>query len=258
MNVQTTCGRLCVEVSFTSPATVRSESENSAVLSGEFRAAHRISNILLLCFYFLSSTPSSTSASTPSTSDIPQSKQLIMSETKGRAGAKMQPWTDQDVVRTSSMHQIRTVLTRTQIIFLLAAIEHSKTDLKLYVSTQSHLSTYQTDKDYQSAPPLPGRTSSSCGQKIWALARLHRAEIDAVLGKKGDGTPGTPKKTGSPRKRKAKAGDVEDGEETPKKRGRPKKAVKSVTPELEEDEEEDDDAKVKNEPVDEFDEDLEA
>ncbi|KAH4862243.1 hypothetical protein HBI29_071680 [Parastagonospora nodorum] len=88
--------------------------------------------------------------------------------------------------------------------------------------------------EYGDVPYPPGRNANGFRQKINNLKRELKGEFESIkAGNPVDSTPkkktadATPKST--PRKRKAAA--EEDGEETPKKRGRPKKwAAKSKEP----------------------------
>ena len=69
----------------------------------------------------------------------------------------------------------------------------------------------------QNAPAPAGRNASGCAQKIMKLKKALKKDIEAL--KNGTAIGDT-----KPTKGKRKA---DDGEEKPRKRGRPKKAVKS-------------------------------
>jgi hypothetical protein len=77
---------------------------------------------------------------------------------------------------------------------------------------------------HQSVAYPPGRSASGFTQKMNALKKSLKAELDAInSGQPIPDAAATPKKPAA-RKRKAPAAD-EDGEGTPKKRGRPKKGA---------------------------------
>ena len=92
-----------------------------------------------------------------------------------------------------------------------------------------------TDTHVKNAPAPVGRNAGGCSQKITRVKTALRAEMDAIKnGEPLDATvPAadvTPKKTTTPRKRKAQVeAEAPDSEGTPKKRarGRPKKNVET-------------------------------
>lgn len=102
---------------------------------------------------------------------------------------------------------------------------------------------------YQSISYHPGRTVSGFTQKLTAVKKSLKPEIDAInAGQPIPEAAVTPKKAAG-RKRKAKSDD-ENGEiETPKKRGRAKKQAVM---------EEESDKPVKHEPEDNFGVEVEA
>jgi len=142
-------------------------------------------------------------------------------------------WTDREIVSISTPHPTPTNAYPPQLVCLLNVMEYSNCKLE-YSASPSPLFHLPPTNLLQDAPYPPGRNANGFRQKINMLKRELKSEFESIkAGNPVDSTPkkkaadATPKST--PRKRKAAAG--EDGEETPKKRGRPKKgAAKSEEP----------------------------
>ncbi|KAF1916185.1 hypothetical protein BDU57DRAFT_529301 [Ampelomyces quisqualis] len=96
------------------------------------------------------------------------------------------------------------------LVYLLSAIDHHGTKI-----------------DFHSAPAPAGRNASGCSQKMGKIKKALQAEIDAIQngGSIAASIEATPKKTGGRKRKPAATGD--DGEPTPKKRGRAKKTATS-------------------------------
>lgn len=112
----------------------------------------------------------------------------------------------------------------TQLVYLLSAIDHHKIKIDFHVShILAHTDRGPVLTHCQSAPTPAGRNQSGCSQKMGKIKKALQAEIDAVQKGKSIDTPveATPKK--APARKRKSAADDENGETTPKKRGRPVK-----------------------------------
>lgn len=106
---------------------------------------------------------------------------------------------------------------------MLSAIEYSGLKIDYAVSTahSTLLPHHRHTNDLQNAPTPAGRNASGCAQKIGKVKKALKNDIEALKA----GLPvGDVKAKGT--KGKRKADDSGEGEK-PKKRGRPKKVVKS-------------------------------